>query len=122
MDAIRRARIESVIIDEISRAVSRELKDPRVPSVTFTAVELTPDGKQAKIFFSILGGTDDAQVIRDCAEGLNSAAGFLRKFLGKALTVRHIPTLYFKEDRGFDNAIRVHQLLKEIKKGENDVS
>jgi ribosome-binding factor A len=55
---------------------------------------------------------DEAQ--RETQAGLMSAAGFLRHHLAKALTTRHIPTLLFKPDKGLDNSIRVHELLKKI--------
>jgi ribosome-binding factor A len=101
------------------------VKDPRVPSLTFTSVEVTPDGSQATVYVSMLGAsqvnTDDpvaakaaAQKMKECIEGLQSASGFLRRHIAKVLTVRHIPTLIFKEDRGFENTIRVHDLLKKI--------
>src|SRR4051812_19605626 len=104
MQATRRARIESVIQEELAFVVSKELKDPRIPSITFTSVELTEDAAQATLFITILGGTkhqdngppltDEAAKLRmkECLEGLRSASGFLRRHLGKILTVRHIPT------------------------------
>jgi ribosome-binding factor A len=125
MQETRRQRLQAVILEELSMVVPREVKDPRVPSVTFTSVEVTPDGSQATVYVSMLGAsqvnTDDpvaakaaAQKMKDCIEGLQSASGFLRRHIAKVLTVRHIPTLIFKEDRGFENTIRVHELLKKI--------
>jgi ribosome-binding factor A len=132
MQATRRLRLQAVIQEELSHFVSRELKDPRVPPITVTSVELTEDASQATIFISILGGskplvpegaTPEAekeaekaghQKMKDCLKGLSSASGFLRRHLGKVLQVRHIPSLIFKEDRGFENSIRVHELLKKI--------
>jgi len=55
MQATRRMRLQAVIQEELSMIVPREVKDPRVPSVTFTAVEVTPDGGQATVFVAILG-------------------------------------------------------------------
>jgi ribosome-binding factor A len=120
-------RLQAVIQEELSQLVPREVKDPRIPPVTFTAVEVTEDGSQATIFVAILGGAqgghDGAPPLseqgaklrmQDCLAGLSSASGFLRRHLAKILTVRHIPSLVFKEDRGFENAIRVHELLKKI--------
>jgi ribosome-binding factor A len=52
--------------------------------------------------------------MKDCLAGLASASGFLRRHIGRVLTVRHIPTLIFREDRGFENAIRVQELLSKI--------
>jgi ribosome-binding factor A len=127
MDSTRRGRLAEVIREELSIVVPREIKDPRVPSITFTRVEVTQDGGQATVWFTILGGSqggldgttalsdqEAALRMQDCIQGLVSASGFLRRYLAKALTTRHIPTLIFKEDRGFENTLRVHQLLTEI--------
>ncbi len=127
MQETRRMRLQAVIQEELSQLVPREVKDPRIPSVTFTAVEVTEDGSQATVFVAILGGAqgghDGAPPLsetgaklrmKDCLDGLSSASGFLRRHLAKILSVRHIPTLIFREDRGFENAIRVQELLKKI--------
>lgn len=127
MQATRRLRLQAVIQEELSHFVSREMKDPRVPPITVTSVELTDDASQATVFISILGGnvplTEEGAPqsekagdfrMKECLKGLSSASGFLRRHLAKVLKVRHIPSLIFKEDRGFENAIRVHELLKKI--------
>ncbi|HAR41817.1 MAG TPA: 30S ribosome-binding factor RbfA [Bdellovibrionales bacterium] len=127
MQETRRARLQAVILEELAHLVPKEIKDPRVPPVTFTAVEVTQDGSQATIFVAILGGAhgghdgapplSDAaaeQRMKDCIEGLTSASGFLRRHLARILTVRHIPNLIFREDRGFENSLRVHELLRKI--------
>ena len=51
-------------------------------------------------------------------EGLQSAAGFLRRMVARTLTTRTVPTLHFVLDRGFEHAQRVDQLLAEIKREE----
>lgn len=125
MQETRRQRLQAVILEELAMVVPREVKDPRVPSVTFTQVEVTPDGGQATVYVSMLGAsqvnTDDpvaakeaAEKMKECIQGLQSASGFLRRHIAKILTIRNIPTLIFKEDRGFENTIRVHDLLKKI--------
>ena len=123
MQETRRARLEAVILDEMAQAV-RGLKDPRVPSLTFTRVQVTPDGGQATVWFILMGAMaktmDEAEEkrhqkqVKECLEGLQSASGFLRRHLASTLTVRHVPTLVFKEDRGLENSTRVHELLKQI--------
>ena len=123
---IRRARLEAVILEELSKVVPRELKDPRIASITFTGCTVTPDGSSATVLVTLLGAhalgdSDDPKVreqnekkLRDCVNGLTSASGFLRRHLASVLTVRHIPTLSFKADKGFENTYRVHELLKKI--------
>lgn len=126
MQATRRARLESVILQELSSVVPRSIKDPRVPPVTFTRAEVTDDGSQATVFVTLLGGglTDREgnpipeeiarQKIQGCLDGLASASGFLRRHLGDVLDIRFIPKLIFREDKGIANVSRVHDLLKEI--------
>lgn len=130
MQPIRRARLEAVILEELSKVVPRELKDPRIASVTFTGCQVTPDGSQATVLVTLLGahaleGAQDSgenvkareaneKKLKDCIKGLNSASGFLRRHLAAVLTVRHIPTIVFKADTGFENTYRVHELLKKI--------
>jgi ribosome-binding factor A len=114
-------RLQSAIQEELSTFVSREVKDPRIPMVTFTDVQVTQDGSHATIFVAILGAsTDDAvvadQKMRECLTGLNAASGFIRRHLAKVLTIRHTPALVFREDRGFENVSRVHELLYKIQK------
>lgn len=98
--------------------VSRELKDPRIPPLTFTAVEVSQDGSQAVVYVSILGGGASTDQMKECLEGLKSSSGFLRRHLASVLTIRHVPQLLFKEDRGIENASRVYTLLKTISKNE----
>jgi ribosome-binding factor A len=126
MQETRRARLQSVIQDELSHVIARELKDPRIPDLTITKVEVSPDAGMATVYVALLGGnrmTPDGrelseaeakQRIQGCLEGLASASGFLRRHLGGVLTVRHVPALAFREDRGFENVSRVHELLREI--------
>ncbi|MBL7714684.1 MAG: 30S ribosome-binding factor RbfA [Bdellovibrionales bacterium] len=122
MQENRRARLTQVIQEELSSIISRELKDPRVGPLTITAVELTPDAGLANIFISLLGGliaerSEDPKseiAMKSALEGLNSASGFLRRQLGPRLTVRHVPTLVFKADKGLSNAVRVYELLKKV--------
>ncbi len=113
MNETRKARLASVIQEELSILI-RELKDPRVPFVTVTRVEVTDDGSQATAYMLLLGQMEGGQALVDALEGLTSAAGFLRRGLAKVLTVRHIPVLLFKEDKGLANSTRVHELLKQI--------
>ena len=135
MQKTRRLRLQSVILEELSMIVPREIKDPRIPMITFTSVEVTDDGSEATIHVSILGRNlnppaageeteeqmaareeaDDAEM-QDCLDGLISASGYLRRHLGTILNVRHVPKLHFKEDRGIQNVNRVFHLLKQIEK------
>ncbi len=122
MHVIRRMRLQSVIQTEVTLLLSRDLKDPRVPSLTITTVELTENGSQATIFIilSNQGMSADEnptlhkKQIQECLAGLTSASGFLRRHLARILNTRYVPALMFREDRGFENTLRVQTLLQEI--------
>jgi ribosome-binding factor A len=117
MDALRISRVASMMKDELSLIVNRELKDPRVPFVTITNVELTRDAKQATVFISIVSVDQthtDPDLTKQVLEALRDAKGFLRKQLAGVMQLRFIPDLVFKEDKGLENTLRVNEILKQL--------
>ena len=91
---------------DLTELIARELKDPRVGMVTIQAVEVTPDYAHAKVFFSLLVGDP-----KECEEGLNQAAGFLRAGLFKRLHIHTVPTLHFQFDRTTERAADMNALI-----------
>ena len=117
MDEIRLNRVRSMMKDELSLLINREMKDPRVPMVTVTNVELTRDAKQATVFISIIAVNatyTDPDLIKQVLEALTEAKGFLRKSLGSIMQLRFMPDLLFKEDKGLENTLRVNEILKQL--------
>ncbi|MBU6153748.1 MAG: 30S ribosome-binding factor RbfA [Bdellovibrionales bacterium] len=117
MDAIRIQRIQSVMKDELNVLINRDLKDPRIPSVTVTKVEMTRDAKQATVFISILSldqTATDPELMEHCLDSLTRAKGHIKRTLSKAIQLRFMPELLFREDKGLENTLRVHELLKQI--------
>jgi ribosome-binding factor A len=117
MDAIRIQRIQSMMKDELTLLINRELKDPRIPSVSVTNVELTRDAKQATVFISILSlnqTSADPELMESCLAALEKSKGYLKKSISKIMQLRFVPELLFREDKGLENTLRVHELLKQI--------
>jgi ribosome-binding factor A len=117
MDPIRINRVASMMKDELSLLINRELKDPRVPFVTVTNVELTRDVKQATVYISIVSIDQtytDPDLTKQVLEALRDAKGFLRKQLAGIMQLRSIPDLLFKEDKGLENTLRVNEILKQL--------
>jgi len=107
----RSEKLAETIHETVSSLLSRGLNDPRIGFVTITAVEVTDDLSLARIFFTVMG---DAKNRKDSAAGLNSAKGFIRKELGRVLTVRHIPELVFAYDHSQEYGNRIDEILREI--------
>ncbi len=110
----RSEKVAETIQEIICTILSRGLNDPRIGFVTITGVEVTDDLSLARIFFTVIG---DEKVKKDTEAGLNSAKGFIRRDIGKKLTIRHTPELVFKYDTSLDYGSRIESLLKEIKTG-----
>jgi ribosome-binding factor A len=117
MDEIRLNRIRSMMKDELSVLVNRELKDPRVPSITITDVQITRDAKQATVFFSVLSlaeNKSDPEITKIALDGLNSAKGYLKRQISQIMNLRMMPEFIFKEDKGLENTLRVAEILKQL--------
>ena len=104
----RLGRIEGEMQRVLSTLVSREVRDPRVGNVTFTAVNVAPDMSTARVFFVPFG---DKHTSEEVAEGLNRESGFLRGELGRALQLRHAPKLEFVYDQQIENADKLTRLI-----------
>ena len=103
-----------MIKEEVSLLLMREVKDPRVESVTITDVEVTEDLGVAKVYFTVHGGREERQ---RAMEGLKRAAGFIRRTLGKRLRMKKIPDLTFSFDESLDYGDRIEALIERIKRG-----
>ena len=109
MASNRIGRINEEIQRELS-ALIRTVKDPRVTGmVSVTAVETTNDLRYAKIFISVLDKSDSTQVIK----GLKSASGYLRRELGRALSLRYTPELIFERDDSIDKGAHILDMLRD---------
>ncbi len=103
------------ISDEIKRVVDRlireELNDPRVSGTfSITRVEATRDLRYAKVYVSIL--EEDKQ--NDMIKALKGAAGFLRRAMGEALSLRYTPELQFIAYKNIAYGIHIADVLKQV--------
>lgn len=114
MASNRIGRINEEIQRELA-ALLRTVKDPRVHGlVSITHVDTTPDLRYAKVFVSVLNQQGGKEVIR----GLKSAGGYLRRELGRALSLRYTPELLFQEDDSIDKGTHILKLLNDIEQKE----
>jgi ribosome-binding factor A len=113
----RLERFNSLLQQEISDIMQRQLKDPRIgPFVSITKVDVSPDLRNARVFVSSMG-TPEAK--HDTIIALTSAAGFIRKELMARIKARHIPDLTFRLDERIEQADRVLRLMDHINEEEN---
>ena len=116
MASNRIGRINEEIQRELS-ALLRTVKDPRVHGlVSITRVDTTADLRYARVYVSVLDKSDVKEVIR----GLRSAGGYLRREIGRSLSLRYTPELIFQADDSIDKGSHILKLLNEIEKREGD--
>jgi len=104
-------RVADQIQRDLAELIAYELKDPRVGMITITEVQVTPDYAHAKIFFTTL--VDDQDAIRKTLSGLQAASGYLRKELGRRLTIHTLPELHFVHDTSTARGIEMSKLIDE---------
>lgn len=112
MSGNRIGRINEEINRELVNLL-RSVKDPRVRGmVSITAVDTTADLRYARVYVSVLESEDAKGVL----QGLRSAAGYLRRELGAALSLRYVPELLFEQDNSIRQGARISKLLRELDK------
>ena len=106
----RRGRINDEVQRELA-SILRDVKDPRVSGafVSITAVDVTPDLKFAKIYYSSLMGDK-----KELAKGLRAASGYIRSQIAQRLNLRITPELTFILDDSVAHGAHISKLLNSI--------
>ncbi|TMA98453.1 MAG: 30S ribosome-binding factor RbfA [Deltaproteobacteria bacterium] len=112
MEYQRSDRVGDLLLELIAELLSKEIRDPRVHSVTLTTARVSKDLRHARVYFSLLGGQEDR---REALAGLRSATGFIRAKVGKQLNLRFVPSIEFNYDDTEDEARRIDALLNSVK-------
>ncbi len=109
------------INEEIRRELSgilREVKDSRIPMMTsIVAVNVTNDLSYAKVYVSVMG---DTEVQKKALEGLKSASGFMRREVGRKMTIRHTPELVFEIDHSIEHGAHINEVISSLKKKQDE--
>ncbi len=108
----RPARVGQMVQQCLGEVLARGLRDPRLGLVTITGAKVSPDLRQARVYWTVHG---DAAVQKATAQGLEAAKGYLRRELGHTLGMRVVPELSFTYDEAIDRGDRIDQLLREAK-------
>ena len=102
--------LREVIAEEL-----RNLKDPAIGFVTITAVDTSPDLRNAHVFYTIFGSEEEKVA---SSAGLERATPHLRSRLGAQVRLKYTPALHFKVDSSVEYGMRIESLLREL--GDDD--
>jgi ribosome-binding factor A len=108
MPTPRMRRVNEAVREVLSAHIG-DLKDPRIGFVTVTAVETSPDLRNARVFVSVLG---DAVQREETLDGLRASHGFLQAKVNEELRMKRTPKLEFAYDESVDEGLRISELLE----------
>jgi ribosome-binding factor A len=117
-DTARVRRHAERVRELVASVVRTQIKDPRLGMITITDARITGDLRDATVFYTVLG---DAAAQSGTAAALESANGLLRSTVGKALGLRHSPTLTFVHDDVQDQAKHIDELLAVARSADAEV-
>lgn len=118
-DSARARRMAKRIAAIVATELEHQVKDPRLAMVTVTAATVTPDLREAVVYYTVYG-TDTEQ--QSSAMALASATGVLRSAVGKQTGVKFTPTLAFRLDTVPDTSRAIEELLSAARQSDAAVA
>ena len=106
----RSERVEKQLLDIISSIALKNIDLSSLGFITFTDVDISPDLRNAKIFFSVL----DQKLSDDKLEiEINKKQKAFKKFLSPELHLRKTPNIQFVNDKKLSFQEKIDSLLKD---------
>ena len=118
-DSARARRLAKRIVAIVATEIEHQVKDPRLAMLTITAATVTPDLRDAVVYYTVYG---DAEETTNTGLALASATGVLRSAVGKQTGIKFTPTLAFKLDQVPDGARRMNELLAQAQARDAEVA
>ena len=106
-------RINRQILDILSDILIKYIDLSHLGFITFTSVDVAPDLRSAKVFYSVLSG--NLSVAKIGVE-INKKQKAFKKYMSPELHLKHIPDLRFFIDESFTYGDKINKLLKNINK------
>lgn len=109
----RNRRIADQVQREVAAMVQAELNPGKYGLVTISGADVSPDLKQAKVYFTCFGGQ---LTPIELEKHLNLMAPHFRHLLATTLTTRSVPQLHFRFDESVERGSRINSLLGAMKR------
>lgn len=109
--------------EEIRKMISQMLYEGQIKDInvigsksliSVTSVDVVRDLRYAYVYISVLG--DDSETIM---EGLHSAAGYVRREVGKGLKTRYTPEIIFRLDDSIEKGAYLSKLISDVNKADD---
>lgn len=117
MQTKRQKRVGDQIREILSELLTFEAQDPRLAGVTVMDVDIDRELMYANVYVTALGSDDERTEV---LTALGSAAGFLRRELGRRMRIQHTPELRFHWDESLAYGDRIDKLLNSLNSPDSD--
>lgn len=114
MGTRRTRRVGNLILAELADMLLRKVKDPRLEGISLTAVDVGPDLRQAKVFYSLM----DLGRRGEVEDGFSAAAPFLRRELALRLRMKIVPRLELVYDGSIAHGLEMDELIKKARQAD----
>jgi ribosome-binding factor A len=101
-------RVAELLRELLAEILLQRSADPRLKELTLTAVEVSPDLKQARVYYVAREGADGTVV----QAALDKALGFIKQEVAREHILRTMPEFIFLADEGLDRAARLERLFQ----------
>ena len=91
----RTDRVGSLLQRELGELILKKFNDSIMSLVTITGVDIVPDLKTAKVYYSVLGKEKEKE---EAKRVLVQSTGFLQGEIARSLKLRYTPKLTFHLD------------------------
>jgi len=108
----RPTRVGELLRQILAAIMLEKVSDPRLQELTITEVDMSPDLKQARVYYLARQGTDPGEVLA----ALDKALGFIKQEVAREHILKVMPEFHFLPDETLEKAARLERLFEESKK------
>lgn len=109
--SIRTERVAGEVQQALARAFQTDFSSITDGLITVTKVRMAPDLRSARVYISLLGGTQPSEKTLD---KIKVETPHLRSALARAVRLRFVPELYFYFDDTQEEVARVEEIFRQI--------
>lgn len=115
----RPRRVAEVLKRGLADVLRQDYEHPDAAKITLTAVDMSPDLRNARVFFTLLTKEIDSNKI---TADLNKASGYFRHCLRDRVDLRGLPKLKFEYDTSVDRGAHMEALFDQLHKNDRSGS
>jgi len=135
----RPSRVADNIFRFIGDILLTDVNDPRLERVTVTGVDISPDLKNAIVFFSLMDNVGveivdelpeskdelaeyinhvDSPAVKEAQRAFRKAEGFIKKRLTTRLNLKRLPKLNFQFDPSYSRGHKIGKIIDKVIKND----